>query len=146
MERASRYKSIRQVAASVGRSPSALHRAIQRGQVDADDLEASAVAWAAANPAPTEHRVRVDKARADLLELRVRKERGELIDRAKTNRLFFETGKAVRERLEQWPARAAAPLAAKLGRGVEPHLIENLLAEEVNGLLVGIVEQLRRDF
>jgi hypothetical protein len=37
-------------------------------------------------------------------------------------------------------------LAAKLGKNIEPHTVENLLAEEVNALLVGIVEQLRREF
>jgi hypothetical protein len=37
-------------------------------------------------------------------------------------------------------------VAAKLGKGVEPHTVETVLADEINTLLLGIVEQLKRDF
>jgi hypothetical protein len=148
-------ESIRSVAKRLGRHVTQLRRAIRDGLVDVRDLERSAIAWNAQypkveRPAPTtatgEARRRLEVARAEKQEIQVRQLKGELIDRAGVTRLFFETGKAVREKLEQWPARAAAPLAAKLGKGIEPHTVENLLAEEVNNLLFGIVEQLKREF
>jgi hypothetical protein len=147
------HKSIRSVAARLGRSATSLHRAIRSGSVDADDLERSAAAWNAACPkaerpvpgsAEAKARARVDKARADLLELRVQKERGRLVDREKTLATLFEAAKMTREAIEQWPAQEAAPIAARLGLD-DPHLVENVLAESLHDLLVRTVEQMKRE-
>jgi hypothetical protein len=145
------HKSIRSVAARLGRSATSLHRAIRSGLVDADDLERSAAAWNAAYPkaerpvpGSAEAKARVDKARADLLELRVQKERGRLVDREKTLATLFEAAKMTREAIEQWPAQEAAPIAARLGLD-DPHLVENVLAESLHDLLVRTVEQMKRE-
>src|SRR5215212_7574633 len=55
-------------------------------------------------------RDRYQTAAAEEKELQVARLKGELIDREKVLNTFFGTTKAVRERLEQWPAQVAAEL------------------------------------
>jgi hypothetical protein len=102
--------SIRSLAKRLGRHPVQLRRAIRDGLVDPSDMERSAIAWNQEYPVVRRHapatpageaRRRLETAKAEEKEIQVRQLKGELIDRAKATRLFYETGKAVRERLEQ---------------------------------------------
>jgi hypothetical protein len=110
MARPVERNSLRSVAARLGRSTNSLHWAVKSGLVDPSDMERSAAAWnraypAVKQPAPTtatgEARRRLELAKAEEKEIKVRVLKGELIDRARTTRMHFEIAKAVRETLEQ---------------------------------------------
>lgn len=77
------------------------------------------------------------KAQKQKLELDAR--RGELVERAKAERVVFEFGRRVRDAWVLWPARVAAGLAAQFG--ADPHAVETALAAEVRKHL----EELSRD-
>jgi predicted transcriptional regulator len=89
-------------------------------------------------------RDRLDRAKAEERELRVRQLKGELIARGNVLSSFFDAAKLTRERLEQWPATVAAELAAELGLD-DPHKVETALAGRVDAPLRGIVERMRRE-
>jgi len=86
-----------------------------------------------------EARRRLTSAKADKAEIDARARRGDLIERAKAERLVFEFARRMRDAWAHWPARIAAPLAAQLG--ADPHAVEAALAAEVRRHL----EELSRD-
>ena len=86
-----------------------------------------------------EARRRLTSAKADKAEIDARARRGELVERAKVERAVFELARRYRDALLAWPARIAAPLAARLG--ADPHAVEAALASEVRRHL----EELARD-
>jgi len=87
----------------------------------------------------SEARRRLTSAKADKAEIDARARRGELVERAKAERVVFEFTRRMRDAWAQWPARIAAPLAARLG--ADPHAVEAALAVEVRRHL----EELARD-
>jgi hypothetical protein len=76
-----------------------------------------------------EARRRLTRAKADRAELEVRVRRGELVEKAKVQRAVFELARSYRDALQNWPARVAPTLAARLG--ADPHVMQVALAEEV---------------
>jgi hypothetical protein len=148
MPRQAEYHSIRSLAKRLGKDEANIRRAIRDGAIDANDLERSAAAWAErANEAPprakpptpgsptAKSRERLEAARAEKEEILVKQLKGELVDRAGALRTVHGAMQIIRELLEGWPARQAAPIASKLGLD-DPHKVENILAEEVHGLLM----------
>jgi len=100
---------------------------------------AEAVAAASAPEPIASARARRVRALADRAEVEAARLRGDLIERAKAERLVFEFARRIRDAWAQWPARIAAPLAAQLG--ADPHAVEAALAAEVRRHL----EELSRD-
>jgi hypothetical protein len=90
---------------------------------------AEAVAAASAPEPIASARARRVRALADRAEVEAARLRGDLIERAKAERLVFEFARRMRDAWAQWPARIAAPLAARLG--ADPHAVEAALASEV---------------
>jgi len=90
---------------------------------------AEAVAAASAPEPIASARARRVRALADRAEVEAARLRGELIERSKVERAIFEFVRRIRDAWVQWPARIAAPLAARLG--VDPHAVEVALASEV---------------
>jgi hypothetical protein len=84
-------------------------------------------------------RARRLRALADRAEIDTKARRGELVERAKVERAVFELARRYRDALLAWPARVAAPIAAKLG--ADPHTVEAALGSEVRRHL----EELSRD-
>jgi len=100
---------------------------------------AEAVAAASAPEPIASARARRVRALADRAEIEAARLRGDLIERAKVERAIFEFARRMRDAWTQWPARIAAPLAARLG--ADPHAVEVALASEVRLHL----EELARD-
>jgi hypothetical protein len=90
---------------------------------------AEAVAAASAPEPIASARARRVRALADRAEVEAARLRGDLIERAKAERVVFEFARRMRDAWAQWPARIAAPLAAKLD--ADPHAVEAALAAEV---------------
>jgi hypothetical protein len=148
------------LAAALGVSRTAIYKAHATGRLDRGASIATArrqwaertdpsfqrkpVGTADRYAACRDARLRYEAARAEEKEIRVQRLKDELIDRAKVTRLHVEISKLVRETLERWPARVAAPLAAKLGLD-DPHLVATVLTEAVDELLVGIIELMKRE-
>jgi len=86
-----------------------------------------------------EARRRLTSAKADKAEIEARVRRGELVERAKAERAIFEFARRMRDVWTTWPARIAAPIAARLG--VDPHAVEAALVAEVRRHL----EEIARD-
>jgi phage terminase Nu1 subunit (DNA packaging protein) len=86
-----------------------------------------------------EARRRWTRAKADRAELEVRVRRGELVERAKVERMVFGFARSYRDALQRWPARVAATVAARLG--ADAHVVGTVLAEEVRAHL----EELSRE-
>jgi hypothetical protein len=61
--------------------------------------------------------------------MRMQKQRGELIDRARAVDLVFRLARQERDAWLGWPARIAAQMAAELNAG--PHAIQQLLERHV---------------
>jgi hypothetical protein len=72
-------------------------------------------------------------------EIEAARLRGELVERSKAERAIFEFARRIRDAWSHWPARIAAPLAARLG--ADPHAVEVALTSEVRRHL----EELSRD-
>jgi hypothetical protein len=89
-------------------------------------------------------RCRLIQARADRAELENRVRRGELIERARVERLVFGFARGLRDTLTAWSPRVAATIAANLG--AEPHAVEAALAAEVRNLLVELSDRPVPDF
>jgi len=100
---------------------------------------AEAVAAASALEPIASARARRVRALADRAEVEAARLRGELVERAKAERLVFEFARRMRDAWTNWPARVAAPLAARLG--ADPHAVETALASEVRRHL----EEMARD-
>lgn len=94
---------------------------------------------AAEGEAEAEARRRLTRAKADKAELEVSARRGDLIERARVERVIFDFARRMRDAWSLWPARVAAGLAARLG--ADPHAVEAALAAEVRRHL----EELSRD-
>jgi hypothetical protein len=100
---------------------------------------AEAVAAASALEPIASARARRVRALADRAEIEAARLRGELVERSKVERTIFEFARRMRDAWAQWPARVAAPLAARLG--ADPHAVEVALTSEVRSHL----EELARD-
>jgi len=101
---------------------------------------AAEAAAAASAPEPiASARARRVRALADRAEVEAARLRGDLIERAKAERAIFEFARRMRDAWAHWPARIAAPLAARFG--ADPHAVEAALAAEVRRHL----EELARD-
>ena len=94
---------------------------------------------AAEGESEAEARRRLARAKADKAELEVRARRGELVERAKVERLVFDFARHMRDAWILWPPRVAATIAARLG--ADPHSVETALTAEVRRQL----EELSRD-
>jgi hypothetical protein len=70
--------------------------------------------------------------------LRLQKLKGELIDRARALSLVFRLARQERDVWVNWPARAAALMAADLG--VEPAVMQKVLEKHVRAQLDDLAE------
>jgi hypothetical protein len=135
--------SISALAAALGVTEAAIRYRVQRGQLSPPDakatfdLERALREWAATTPpgpkrgrkpgksklAPLERAAGQEKnpdyrwrlARARREELLVRQMGRKLVDREEVRDAEFKTARAVRDAVQNWPARIAAELAAKHG-------------------------------
>ena len=94
---------------------------------------------AAEGESEAEARRRLARAKADKAEIEVRVRSGELVERAKVDRVVFAFARRVRDAWTLWPARVAATIAARLN--ADPHAVETALSAEVRRHL----EELSRD-
>ncbi len=69
---------------------------------------------------------------------RLRKFKGELVDRARTIATVYALARRERDAWVQWPARVAALMAAELG--VDPHQMETVLEKHVRRQLAELGE------
>ena len=90
--------------------------ALGRGDVQGPDPERSTL---------TAARTKHEEVKRQAAELRLRKARGELIDRQRTLETVFNLARQTRDSFLSWPARYAAIIAAKLH--TDPHLTELVL-------------------
>jgi hypothetical protein len=77
-------------------------------------------------------------AKAHLARLRLQERKGELIDRARATALVFRLAREERDSWINWPARAAALMAAELG--VEAHPMQKVLETHVRAQLADLAE------
>jgi hypothetical protein len=155
--------SERDIARRNGVAPSAVHKMIKRGRIDPSQpsqvidlmMKAQADLQQMMRGLGIEH-VPKDYAEAQtaLEQLKVHEKAlklqvlaASLVEREEVNRLFFELGKRSREAWEQWPARVASEMAAKLG--VKEHLLQTMLTEyvkaDLTSLKVAVTLELRGD-
>jgi hypothetical protein len=87
----------------------------------------------------TEEAERLDaNLKAHLRMLDVKRRRGELVDRAASERLFFEAGRGLRDSFGGWPVRVAAVVAAELG--TDPARTLAILEREMRAHLASLPE------
>lgn len=75
---------------------------------------------------------------AQLLKVRLQREKGELVDRARAVALVFDLARRERDAWIGWPARVAANMAAELG--ADPHHVEQLLERYLREQLATLAE------
>ena len=75
---------------------------------------------------------------AQLLKVRLQREKGELVDRARAVALVFDLARRERDAWIGWPARVAANMAAELG--ADPHRVEQLLERYLREQLATLAE------
>jgi hypothetical protein len=63
--------------------------------------------------------------KAKLQDLKLKQQKGQLVDREKTKALVFDLARRERDAWQNWPPRVAANMAAELD--VDPHLLETVL-------------------
>lgn len=63
--------------------------------------------------------------KAKLADLKLKQQKGILVDRDKTKALVFDLARRERDAWQNWPPRVAANMAAELG--VDPHHLETVL-------------------
>jgi hypothetical protein len=63
--------------------------------------------------------------KAKLADLKLKQQKGVLVDREKTKALVFDLARRERDAWQNWPPRVAANMAAELD--VDPHLLETVL-------------------
>ena len=63
--------------------------------------------------------------KAKLADLKLKQQKGLLVDRDKTKALIFDLARRERDAWQNWPPRVAANMAAELG--VDPHHLETVL-------------------
>lgn len=79
-------------------------------------------------------------------KLRLQKQKGELVDRMRAERLVFRLAREEREAWVTWPARVAAMMAAELqaeigdGNRVEAALMQKVLETHVRAQLASLAE------
>jgi hypothetical protein len=78
--------------------------------------------------------------RVEAQRLALNRSKGRLVDVAAANARIDEIAGAMRDALLNWPARVAGQIAAEVG--AEPHLVQTVLQEQVNGLLVEVADRL----
>jgi hypothetical protein len=83
-------------------------------------------------------RVANEILKAQRQELLLRKLKGELVDKAKSQDTIFALARAERDSWTQWPARVAALIAAELK--VDTHKMEQVLDVHVRQHLEGLAE------
>ncbi len=92
-------------------------------------------------PAPgslTAARTKHEEVKRQATELRLRKARGELIDRDRAMETVFALARATRDSFLSWPARYAAIIAAKLN--TDPHTTEIILDQCIKAHLRELAE------
>lgn len=82
-------------------------------------------------------------AKAHLARLRLQEKKGALVDRARALTVVFKLARSERDAWINWPARAAALMAAELG--VEAHIMQKALETHVRAHLDELAE-VRPDF
>ncbi len=75
---------------------------------------------------------------AQLLKVKLQREKGELVDRARAVALVFDLARRERDAWIGWPARVAANMAAELG--ADPHQVEQLLERYLREQLASLAE------
>ncbi len=83
-------------------------------------------------------RTRLTEIETRRAELKLRREAGELVERARAVALVFELARREREAWSQWPTRIAALVAADLG--ADPHLALTVLERHVREHLAQLAE------
>ncbi len=81
----------------------------------------------------TDARTRSELAKAAIAELRVKEKQGELLSSRLAAGAAFAFTRQFRDRLQAWPSRVAALMAAELG--VNAHLLEVTLDQHIRDLL-----------
>ncbi len=76
--------------------------------------------------------------KAQTARLRLKKMKGELVDRAKATALVFDLARRERDAWMNWPPRVAADMAAELG--VDAHLMEQVLEHHLRRHLAELAE------
>lgn len=76
--------------------------------------------------------------KAQLQKERLKRQRGEVVDRARATELVFSLARRERDAWIAWPARVAANMAAELG--VEPHAMEQVLERYLRDQLAELAE------
>lgn len=79
-----------------------------------------------------------ERRKVEKLEIEIAKRRGELVERAAAEALFFELARQERDSWLAWPARVSALMAAELG--VEPRVLEALLDRNLRDHLAAMAE------
>lgn len=75
---------------------------------------------------------------AQLLKVKLQREKGELVDRARAVALVFDLARRERDAWIGWPARVAANMAAELD--ADPHYVEQLLERYLRDQLAMLAE------
>ena len=150
--------SARDVARRLGLSHTAIQKAELVGRIsrEADgswdvervrrDLIASAVPGRSplATPGDATPLGRLTLARLALgveaQRLAVDEKKGLLMDVASANHRIDEFAASMRDAVLNWPARVSGQIAAEIGR--DPHLVQIILQEQMNGLLLDVAQRL----
>lgn len=83
-------------------------------------------------------RLATEVLKAQLAKERLKRERGEVVDRGRAVALVFDLARRERDAWIGWPARVAAVMAAELG--VEPHDLEQVLDRHLREHLAQLAE------
>jgi hypothetical protein len=113
-------------------APVVAARGRQPALYDALDVARVLINW------PESARDSRDRAQAELLTLRLRRELGELVDRHEEDRRDYEMARTVRDQMQVIPDRISPQLAAETDAG----RIHSLLAEEIRQTLLALSETL----
>ena len=103
--------------------------ALGRGDVQGPDPERGKL---------TAARTKHEQTKQEAAELRLRKARGELIDRDRAMETVFNLARETRDSFLNWPARYAAIIAAKLN--TDPHATEIILDQCIKAHLRELAE------
>jgi len=128
-------------ARRIGRSKSQVSRYVQAGMPVRDDglvpVE-SALAWIKENVATdgddggdTLASKKAEKLAVEIerAQLALERERGQVVDRKRAERLVHDLARAERDAWQNWPARIAPEMAADLG--ADPHTVQTALEKYV---------------
>jgi hypothetical protein len=153
-----RISSAREVARRLGLSHTAIQKAEQVGRIrrEADgswdvervrhDMIASAVPGRSplATPGDDTPLGRLTLARLALdveaQRLAIDETKGRLMDITAANHRIDELAAGMRDAVLNWPARVSGQIAAEIG--VDPHLLQTILHEQINALLLEVALRL----